>query len=188
MKIYTKRGDAGQTSLVGGGDFSKDHLRVHAYGTVDELNSLLGLALSYEATSAEQEALSTIQQDLFVLGAELATVKPSAEVQKTYLQDQQIRGLEKQIDQWESELPPLKNFILPGGGLAGATLHLARTVCRRAERLLVALHHQEAQRPVVLQYLNRLSDWLFVLARKVNLDSDQVETPWRGLDGSKSSK
>lgn len=182
MKIYTKRGDAGQTSLVGGGDFSKDHARVQAYGTVDELNSFLGLAISsMTAKSAEAKALTEVQKQLFVLGAELATLQPSPEAQKSYLRGAAVEALEDQIDEWEKKLPPLTHFILPGGSPAGATLHLARTVCRRAERLLVALHHQEAQRAVTMQYLNRLSDWLFVLARYYNHQQGINETPWMGL-------
>lgn len=186
MKIYTKRGDAGQTSLVGGGDFSKDHLRVQAYGTVDELNSFLGLALSFmEGSSQEAQALSRVQEQLFVLGAELATIQSGAKGSSGYLREDAVTALETQIDQWEKSLPQLKHFILPGGASTGATLHLARTVCRRAERILVALHHQEAQRSEILQYLNRLSDWLFVLARHCNELSGQTETPWMGLDTKK---
>lgn len=176
MKIYTKSGDKGTTSLVYGQRVSKHDSRVEAYGTCDEANSLLGLAVSHlkaeekEELSAIMEAFKKIQTIIFHVGAELAT--PSGKEVKWKLKEENIEWLEKQIDEWNEKLPPLTNFILPGGSQAGATLHLARTVVRRAERRAVLI---DDVNPLVLSYLNRLSDFLFVAARYVNLLFQQEE-------------
>ncbi|HCU25072.1 MAG TPA: cob(I)yrinic acid a,c-diamide adenosyltransferase [Deltaproteobacteria bacterium] len=182
MKIYTKTGDAGQTYLFGGGPFPKDNERIEAYGDVDELNTVVGLALAgLETEDPLRSDLLEVQKQLFLIGAELASVKPDAKMIAGFLQKKQIESLEKQIDAWETELEPLKKFILPGGHSAAAALHQARTVCRRAERSVVALSHDLQLRPELLIYLNRLSDWFFVLARVVNRRAGVEDILWEGI-------
>ena len=181
MKIYTKKGDHGETFLFGGGPFPKDSASVEAYGSVDELNSVLGCILAELQDSNLGAVLTEIQRQLFIVGAELATVNPNAEMAIGFIQDRHIMALEKQIDTWEEELEPLKKFILPGGTKAAALLHLARTVGRRAERQVVSLSHDLALRPELLIYLNRLSDWLFVLARLVNRRAKVEDVLWEGI-------
>lgn len=181
MKIYTKKGDAGKTSLLGGNSHSKDSLRIHAYGTVDELNSLLGLSAALMKDDSMKETLLEIQKQLFILGTELAALHPSDEMRRGFIQDSHVTGLEHQIDTWEGHLKPLTQFILPGGSPASAALHLARTVCRRAERLTVSLHEKESLRAEPLKYINRLSDWLFVLARYLNQEEGGEEIGWAGI-------
>lgn len=176
VKIYTKTGDSGTTGLLGGVRVAKDHLRVEAYGTIDELNATLGAALAFLEGGAETlgaELLRT-QRVLFDVGAELAT--PSGSQKARWQMDEvAIQETEASIDRMEAELPALQNFILPGGSKAGATLHLARTVARRAERCMVRLHAQEELDPRLLRYVNRLSDWLFVASRWVNQLAGQPE-------------
>lgn len=168
MKIYTKTGDKGKTSLIGG-RVPKDHLRVEAYGTIDELNAFIGKAASELDPAEFQDILKdleTIQHELFDCGGDLANVMKE---RKYKLQEASIEALEKRIDALSEELPPLKRFILPGGAPAAATLHIARTVTRRAERQVVKLMNSEEDVPAVVQkYLNRLSDYFFVAARAVN--------------------
>jgi cob(I)alamin adenosyltransferase len=164
-KVYTKTGDGGETSLVGGERVSKASARVDSYGEVDELNSIIGLARAYLKDSEIDEALSLIQNDLFTLGADLAS---PAEIQVPRISDEFISTLEELSDRFLKELAPLKEFILPGGGEAGAALHLARTVARRSERRVVALASAEEVNPLAIVYLNRLSDLLFILARLTN--------------------
>ena len=178
MKIYTKSGDAGKTGLFGGERVPKDHLRICAYGTLDELNSVLGLLLTEGPLPGSAEVLlRRVQGEIFQLGAELAT--PSGKKVSIDLIDaQHVTALEKEIDGMEAQLFPLKTFILPGGAKASAWAHLARTVSRRAERELVSLHHVEPVRPVVLQYVNRLSDALFVCARYFNHAGRVSDVPW----------
>lgn len=182
MKIYTKHGDQGETGLFGGARVPKDHLRIQAYGTLDELNAALGLALatqpgmlSLAATVAAR--LRRVQSEIFQLGAELAT--PSGKTVPILLVDlSNVEEQEKEIDEMEKMLAPLKAFILPGGCPVAAQLHLARTICRRAERELVILHRSEPLRPAVLQYVNRLSDYLFVTSRYVNHLAKIDDIPW----------
>jgi len=183
MKIYTKKGDRGQTFLFGGGPYPKDSERIEAYGTVDELNSVLGCALSeMEAAPELAGILREVQKQLFVIGAELATVDPSAEMAAGFIQNKHVGELEKLIDAWEAELEPLKKFILPGGSRAASLLHLGRTVCRRAERQVVTVSHGMMDlRPEMIVYLNRLSDWLFVLARLVNHRAGIQDILWEGI-------
>jgi cob(I)alamin adenosyltransferase len=181
MKIYTKKGDAGNTGLFGGGMLPKDDLRIAAYGTIDELNAVLGLVLSGGVSQEIQTPLIEAQKQLFILGAELATPEPTAQMAKGFLQEEHITALEKQIDQWETSLAPLKKFILPGGSVTAARLHFARTVCRRAERAIVSLHPKQKLRPQVLTYINRLSDWFFVLARFANHLEDKPDILWEGI-------
>ncbi|WP_026166595.1 cob(I)yrinic acid a,c-diamide adenosyltransferase [Gracilimonas tropica] len=177
MKIYTKKGDSGNTSLFGGQRVSKSSKRIDAYGTVDELNSILGMATSFGLSKKGSELLETVQQQLFVLGADLAT-PASKEVRIERIGHKEVEFLEQAIDEMEEELEPLKNFILPGGAQTGATLHFARTVCRRAERITVECRHEEEISEVAIMYINRLSDFLFVLARFENKQAGTKETTW----------
>ncbi len=177
MKIYTKRGDKGQTSLFGGTTIQKSSVRIHAYGTVDELNSVLGMALSNPVSSTGKEILIEIQKQLFVLGADLATL-PSKDSKIERIGNTQIEQLESWIDELDEQLPKLTSFILPGGSAAGSSLHLARTVCRRAERHTVELKTSEPISEETVIYLNRLSDLLFVLARFENDKAGIQETKW----------
>ena len=178
MNIYTRTGDQGETSLFDGTRVPKDHARVEAYGDVDELNAWLGFARASLGPADLDEVLADLQRHLFALGSELAdpAKKIAARVAKAALTDQDVERLERLIDQWEIELEPLRRFILAGGTPAGAALHVARAVCRRAERRIISL--QPRPRPSVLRYVNRLSDALFVLARVVNKRAGAAETEW----------
>ncbi len=178
-KIYTKTGDDGDTGLFGGGRVSKAHVRVEAYGAVDELNSVIGWALTHPGDGIS-EKLQTVQADLFTIGAQLATPAETRGRRPVLpvLPESRIGELESWIDSLELGLPELTTFILPGGSPAGAALHLARTVCRRAERRVVALHELESIEASTITYLNRLSDLLFVLARHVNQRDGAPEFPW----------
>jgi cob(I)alamin adenosyltransferase len=179
VKIYTKTGDSGETSLFDQTRVLKSHGRVDAYGEVDELNACLGLARAAGVDGEIATVIEELQKDLFALGARLAdpSAKIAARVTKASITEAHVEHLERTIDRLEGELPPLRRFILPGGSPAGAALHLARTVCRRAERRAVALGAGEIDRLVVV-YLNRLSDLLFVMARAVNHRSGAPETEW----------
>jgi cob(I)alamin adenosyltransferase len=180
MKIYTKTGDQGDTGLFGGPRVAKDSPRIEAYGTVDELNSVLGIVRAHGLERSHDELVSRIQNELFALGAQLATPDPPAH-QTAMIGPAQIAALEAAIDYLEGGLEPLKQFILPGGTPAAAALHTARTVCRRAERRLVTLTHQSPEpiAPDLVVYLNRLSDLLFVLARAVNRAAGCQDVPWQ---------
>jgi cob(I)alamin adenosyltransferase len=182
-KLYTRSGDTGTTMLFGGGRMPKDHPRVEAYGTVDELNSTLGVALSFlPARGAIPKALGNVQNELFNIGSELAsgTTGKAAEKARLFLDaGAKIAVLERLIDDYDAKVPPLRTFVLPSGSQAGALLHLCRTVCRRAEREVVRLAKEEPVNPDILSYLNRLSDLLFVLARYVNKAARKPETAWR---------
>ncbi|MBI3836796.1 MAG: cob(I)yrinic acid a,c-diamide adenosyltransferase [Planctomycetia bacterium] len=180
MKIYTKTGDAGETGLFGGPRVSKDAPRIEAYGTVDELNSMLGVVRAEAIENDVDAFLGRIQNELFALGAQLATPDPVAH-HTALIGPPQIAALEAAIDRFEERLDPLQQFILPGGIPAAAQLHLARTVCRRAERRLVTLVNQSAE-PIaddLVIYLNRLSDLLFVLARAANHAAGRPDVPWQ---------
>jgi cob(I)alamin adenosyltransferase len=178
VNIYTRTGDAGETSLLGGARVSKHDPRVDAYGEVDELNAWLGLVRASRVDPAIDQELVQLQQDLFALGAQLADPggKTATRVAKAIIADEHVSRLESLIDRLEAELPPLRRFILAGGTPAGAALHVARTVCRRAERRMVAL--DPPIDAVLLRYVNRLSDLLFVLARVVNHRGGVPETEW----------
>lgn len=198
VKIYTKRGDKGETSLYGGHSVVKSNPRVEACGTVDELNSFLGacVALLEKSLPNEKENidwLHGVQEDLFTLGSWLASPKASqnivdgkepwtgGEAKELKISEGSITRMEEKIDSWSAELEPLKYFILPGGSLLGAQMHIARAVCRRTERLCVQLKEQEILVPeIVFKYMNRLSDALFVLARFLNKKANKKETPWKG--------
>jgi cob(I)alamin adenosyltransferase len=184
MKIYTRTGDDGTTALFGGRRVSKSDLRIEAYGTIDELNASLGLA-SASAPGDLLAPLGQIQNDLFTLGSHLATPAGSpAAKQLPRMSGQMVTALERQIDAAEGELEPLRQFILPAGSEAAARLHVARTICRRAERLAVALHASEPIEALVIEYLNRLSDWLFVMARLANHRAGVADVPWQKPAGS----
>jgi len=182
MKIYTRTGDQGETALFGGQRVSKDHDRIEAYGTVDELNAVLGVVRAELAKETQQgngldALLGSVQHHLFDLGAELAT--PDPEQRGTdLLTEQHVAELEAAIDRYEEQLEPLRQFILPGGSPSAAHLHVARCVCRRAERLIVAVGHHEALRALPVQYVNRLADLLFVLARAANHQAGLTDVPW----------
>lgn len=180
--IYTRSGDAGTTALFGGGRVPKDHPRVVAYGEVDELNSTIGVAIAFLPNKLVSETLSSVQNELFNIGAELASEsgsEKSANYARAFTDaNSKTAALESLMDELDAALPPLTTFILPSGSQAGALLHLCRTVCRRAERAVVTLSHKEQVNPDVARYLNRLSDLLFVMARHVNHADGKPETQW----------
>ena len=185
MKIYTKSGDEGETGLFGGERVRKDSRVVAAYGTVDEANAAIGSARAAGVSATVDETLRQIQSDLFVLGAELASsVRGRARLKLPLLAELDVERLEQTIDRFSAELPGLKHFVLPAGALPGALLHLARTVCRRAERLVVAVAEEHRVRGELVRYLNRLSDLLFVLARHSNQQAGVNDEPWRPRAGS----
>jgi len=180
VKIYTKKGDAGQTGLFDGTRVAKSDARIDAYGEVDETNSAIGAARAFLEDEAIDAFLRGIQSDLFAVGAQLADPKydEAKRKQKTRITEERIVELERFIDRLEEKLPPLKNFILPAGGKGGALLHLARCVCRRAERKAVAISATTEISPVVIKYLNRLSDLLFVAARAENQKTGEQQIDW----------
>jgi cob(I)alamin adenosyltransferase len=180
-KIYTKTGDDGRTGLFGGGRVEKDHARVEAYGDVDELNAVIGAARAVEMMPRVDEILAPVQRDLFAIGALLATPHPEKhreQLEKARLSDKRIAQLEQAIDDGEEELEPLKAFILPGGTQKASALHVARTVCRRAERSIIRMQRTDEVPQIVIVYLNRLSDLLFVLARVANRRAGAGEVTW----------
>jgi cob(I)alamin adenosyltransferase len=181
MKIYTKTGDAGETGLFGGGRVPKDDPRVSAYGDVDELNSAVGLVRATAPTDFQDALLESIQRDLFAIGGHLATPDPEkvrAALAKASLSDERIKVMEAAIDAADAELPLLRAFVLPGGTPKAAALHLARTVCRRAERSVVSLSHGAEVHALFVIYLNRLSDLLFTLARLANHRDGRGDVTW----------
>jgi cob(I)alamin adenosyltransferase len=186
MKIYTRTGDGGETSLFGGQRVRKTTARIRAYGTVDELNASLGVAIASGEPDELAETLRQLQQELFMVGADLATPSGTKESRTVRVSDEHIRRLESEIDRHDETLEPLKNFILPGGTERAAALHLARTICRRAEREIIELAEQEKINERVIVYLNRFSDLLFVLARTANARAGENDIPWRPERGSTS--
>jgi cob(I)alamin adenosyltransferase len=181
MSIYTKTGDSGETGLFGGGRVPKDHVRVAAYGEVDELNSVIGLVRAAPPSDFLDPILEAIQRDLFALGGHLATPDPdkvAKALEKADLSEARVREFESLIDEADRELPPLRAFILPAGTVKAATLHLARTVCRRAERSVVHLSHESPVPSLFIVYLNRLSDLLFTLARLANHRGGAGDVTW----------
>ena len=185
MKVYTKTGDKGTTALFGGTRVPKDHIRIESYGTVDELNSYIGLIRDQEVNVNYKKILIEVQDRLFTVGAILAT-PPEKEVlkngelrlQKLGIIESDIELLENEIDAMESELPQMTHFVLPGGHTTVSYCHIARCVCRRAERLAVHLSHNEPVAEIAIKYMNRLSDYLFVLARKLSHDLNAEEVQW----------
>ncbi|OGQ08809.1 MAG: ATP:cob(I)alamin adenosyltransferase [Deltaproteobacteria bacterium RIFCSPLOWO2_12_FULL_40_28] len=178
-KIYTKTGDDGTTALFDGTRVLKDNLRVDAYGDVDELNAFMGLVSTSVSDVDLKKVFFTVQNDLFALGAKLANPMDKKQKEKANFGEENFLFLEKIIDQYEKELNPLTSFILPGGSLPGAYCHLARTICRRAERKVVMLGKQEKINADLIIYLNRLSDLLFVLARVINKRLGAPDIPWK---------
>lgn len=178
MKIYTKKGDKGQTSLIGGSRVPKYHVRIEAYGSVDELNSWLGLLGSIEALDDQKKLIHRIQNELFNIGSILATEEGSS-FKPPAIDSEIIVAMETSMDSMQSELPELKNFVLPGGDPANAQAHIARCVCRRAERKIVELAENEEMQEEILSTVNRLSDWLFVLSRWILFKSGGEEIKWQ---------
>jgi cob(I)alamin adenosyltransferase len=178
VRIYTRTGDKGETGLVGGSRVSKDSVRVDAYGSVDELNSVLGVVRAFLNDTELDGLLAELQSDLFVVGADLASTPQSQQRSIPRISKEKIEAMEKTIDKFEGELSPLKAFILPSGGVAGSLLHNARTVARRAERRMVTLSRTEPINEQLLPYMNRLSDLLFVMARTANRRENKPETEW----------
>jgi cob(I)alamin adenosyltransferase len=179
MKIYTKTGDDGTTALFGGKRVSKADLRIETYGTVDELNSWIGVVRDQEINSSRSSTLVTIQDRLFTIGSNLATEPGNTKVKIPALFEEDVNYLERQIDSMEAGLEPMKSFILPGGHPSVSFCHVCRTVCRKAERLAIALDRSEGVNPMVIKYLNRLSDYLFVLSRLMSTELKADETPWK---------
>ena len=180
MKIYTKTGDDGTTGLFGGKRVAKFSARIEAYGTVDELNAVIGVALTHDVHAKVSEPLQHISSLLFTVGSDLATPQDASQKSSVpAISEEHVDFLEKWIDAYQEHLPALRNFILPGGSPGGAHLHLARTVCRRAERAIVALKQDEEINPIVLRFINRLSDYFFVAARFVNAKEGHDDIEWK---------
>lgn len=179
MKIYTKTGDQGMTSLFGGKRVSKADLRIDTYGTVDELNSWVGVLRDQDVNQSRKDILLIVQDRLFTIGSMLATEAGNTKVKIPVLSADDVAFLENEIDAMDSALPPMRSFVLPGGHTAVSFAHVTRTVCRRAERLVIALNQTESLDPLIIIYLNRLSDYLFVLARKMASELGADEAPWK---------
>lgn len=179
MKIYTKTGDKGQTSLLGGSRVPKHHLRIESYGTIDELNSYIGLLRDQNLNQKHIDVLLEVQDRLFTIGSYLASEPEKSKVNIPELKEEDVLFLEKQIDELNEALPPMRFFVLPGGHTTVSFCHIARCVCRRAERLTVHLSDTEQVNELVLRYLNRLSDYLFILARKLTYELNVNEVPWK---------
>ncbi len=179
MKIYTKKGDEGKTSLIGGTRVSKSHLRIESYGTIDELNSYIGWVRDLTEKITDQNLLVEIQDRLFTIGSHLAADPENSKMKLPELREENVQVLENAMDQMEEVLPEMKSFVLPGGHPAVSCTHVARCVCRRAERLIVALNDEHIVDPLILKYLNRLSDYLFVLSRYISMQTGAQEMPWK---------
>ncbi len=179
MKIYTKTGDKGTTSLVGGTRISKGDLKIESYGTVDELNSWIGVLRDLEVNQSRRDLLKEIQDRLFTIGADLASEPEQTKKKIPDLFESDIELLEKQMDEMNEVIPPLRAFVLPGGHQAISFAHVARTVCRRAERLVIRLGEIEEVNSLIIKYLNRLSDFLFVLSRKITQELGTEEVAWK---------
>lgn len=179
MKVYTKTGDKGETSLIGGTRVKKSHLRIETYGTVDELNSYIGLVRDQGVNASRKDLLKEIQDRLFTIGSSLASDPEKSKMKIPDLHAEDVTLLENEIDKMNDELPPLRVFVLPGGHQSVSFCHLARCVCRRAERLTIGLQEESFVADLVIQYLNRLSDYLFVLSRKMAHELNAEEVPWK---------
>lgn len=179
MKVYTKTGDKGTTGLLGGTRVLKSNLRIEAYGTVDELNSHVGMVRDQEVCESRHDELVQIQNTLFVIGSHLASDPEKSKVQIPELSETLIEFLENAIDQMDTELPEMRNFVLPGGHVSVSAGHIARCVCRRAERNAIALSQEDKVDELIIKYLNRLSDYLFVLCRWMSLKTNADEVPWK---------
>jgi cob(I)alamin adenosyltransferase len=179
MKVYTKTGDDGTTGLFGGARVPKHHIRIESYGTVDELNSYIGLVRHRKIDSKAEAILGEVQDRLFTIGSILASDPSKSNLKTPDLHNSDIELLEKEMDRMNEELPEMRSFVLPGGNDTVSFCHIARCVCRRAERLAVLLNEKEPIEPLVIKYLNRLSDYLFVLSRKIAQDDKLTEIPWK---------
>ncbi len=179
MKVYTKTGDKGQTSLIGGTRVPKHHMRIEAYGTVDELNSWIGLIRDQQIDAGTKKLLIEIQDRLFTVGSSLASDPEKSKMKIPDLKEEDITLLEKEMDRMNEELPEMRSFVLPGGHTSVSYCHIARCVCRRAERLTIHLSENSFVAELVIKYLNRLSDYLFVLSRKLTKDLNAEEIPWK---------
>lgn len=179
IRIYTKTGDKGETSLIGGTRLPKHHIRIEAYGNVDELNSFVGVVRDHQADDAISKVLIEIQDRLFTIGSLLAADPEKNKMKLPEVKEEDIVYLEKQIDEMDAELPEMKSFVLPGGHPVVSFCHVARCVCRRAERAVLKLAENEKVDEIIYKYLNRLSDYLFVLSRKLTKDFQAEETPWK---------
>ena len=179
FKIYTKTGDKGETSLIGGVRVPKFHLRIESYGTVDELNSYLGLIIDGLNNKETSKVLYEIQDRLFTIGSVLASDPVKSKMKIPDVQEQDIELLENEMDRMDADLPELKNFILPGGNIVASHCHVARCICRRAERIVVHLATETEVPEIIVRYLNRLSDYLFILSRKIVHDAKGTETVWK---------
>ncbi|MCD6066612.1 MAG: ATP:cob(I)alamin adenosyltransferase [Bacteroidetes bacterium] len=179
FKVYTKTGDKGQTSLLGGTRLPKHHIRIEAYGTVDELNSYIGLVRDQAIDAHSKAVLIEIQDRLFTLGSLLAADPKKNKMKLPEVSEEDVTYLEKEIDKMDEVLPEMKHFVLPGGHTTVSFCHIARCVCRRAERATLKLSENEEVGEIIIKYLNRLSDYLFVLSRKLAMDSNAEEIPWK---------
>lgn len=179
MKIYTKKGDTGTTQLIGGTRVSKSSLRIDSYGTIDELNSFVGLIRDQEIDQKYKLQLIEIQDRLFTIGSSLASDPGKSKMKIPDLLESDIRFLEDSMDEMDQQLPEMKFFVLPGGHTTVSYCHLARCVCRRAERIIVALDEHDSVPELIFKYINRLSDYLFVLSRKLSQDLKAIEQPWK---------
>lgn len=179
FKIYTKTGDKGETSLIGGVRVPKFHLRIESYGTVDELNSYLGLIIDGLNNKENSKVLYEIQDRLFTIGSVLASDPVKSKMKIPDVHEQDIELLENEMDRMDADLPELKNFILPGGNIVASHCHVARCICRRAERIVVHLATETEVPEIIVRYLNRLSDYLFILSRKIVHDAGATETVWK---------
>ena len=179
MKIYTKTGDTGQTSLLGGKRVPKHDLRIESYGTIDELNSQIGFLRDQEMNNEYTIQLIEIQDRLFTIGSHLAVEQEKNKIKIPPLEEKDIQYLENAIDEMNLQLPEMRSFVLPGGHPTVSCCHVARCICRRAERIIVHLAEVSSVESIVLKYINRLSDYLFVLSRKLSSDLGAIETPWK---------
>ena len=179
MKIYTKTGDKGETSLIGGTRLPKNHIRIETYGTVDELNSWIGLIRDQNINENHKNVLLEIQDRLFTLGSLLAADPVKSKMTLPQINENDISLLEKQIDEMDLVLEPMRSFVLPGGNTIVSYCHIARCVCRRAERLSVTLNETDKLNDLIIKYLNRLSDYLFTLSRKIAAETGAAEHPWK---------
>lgn len=179
MKVYTKKGDDGTTGLLGGTRLPKHHLRITSYGNVDELNAFLGALLDHDVDATQKQLLMKVQSDLFTIGSHLAADPEKNKMELPAIEANSIVELEEAMDQMESSLPEMKYFVMPGGHPAVSAAHVCRCVCRRAERSCVELSYQDRVEGRILQYLNRLSDYFFVLSRKIAADCGAEERPWK---------
>lgn len=179
MKIYTKKGDSGTTQLIGGTRVTKSHQRIEAYGTIDELNSYVGLVRDQAIGARSKQTLIEIQDRLFTIGAHLASDPNKKGMQLPTITTEDVEKLEQEIDKMNETLPEMRSFVLPGGHTTVSFCHLARCVCRRAERLSIDLSEDTSQKTLILQYLNRLSDYLFVLSRYLSKELEAEEIPWQ---------